>query len=194
MNLRTHEIEIVEDLCRFGEPGLAVGRRSRRDVAPRCRLRRDAGARQSAGEIEFRRRLGRRQMGVDVLCRGLGVGIMWTPSPSPTLHRFSSSEASPIRNRHVPTRLPTLWRSHTAKSVSNPKLGGLMKINTRGKQRGFVLVSGTLVITPPMLFLGTGVRRRIFGIHKAADADGGRRTIPCSDRGQPRSPGHSTGQ
>jgi hypothetical protein len=70
MDLGADEIKIVEHLGRLGEPGLARRSRSRRHVAPRCCLRRNANARERAGEIEARRCFRGRQVGFDsVACR-----------------------------------------------------------------------------------------------------------------------------
>src|SRR5712671_2879453 len=65
MDFRADEIEIIEYLRGLGEPGGAVGRRRRTHVRARGRLRRNADTGERAGEIEPRRRLGRRQVGVD---------------------------------------------------------------------------------------------------------------------------------
>src|SRR5215467_3234661 len=83
MDFGADKIEIIEDLRGLGEPGGAVRRRRRRHVRARSRLWRNTVTGERAGEIEPRRRLGRRQMGVD------GVRLL----------RERTREAEPCRDR-----------------------------------------------------------------------------------------------
>ena len=74
VDLRSDEIEVIEDFRRLGVPGVASGRGAGRDISQlETTIGRDAQTGQSAGEVESGGGSGRDQMGVDrvrgILCK-----------------------------------------------------------------------------------------------------------------------------